>query len=140
MPDQFSPNQLEILNVLRDHVAANAKAKHFKEPPKGIPAEVWNSPELDVVRAAIYTANQHGEASEFWEAARKGSLSKRCDKADDMVRQGLGPLSNAQEEIADEIIRALDKAAEFKVDVAEAVAVKMAFNANRPDRHGGKLA
>ena len=140
MPDQFSPNQLEILNVLRDHVAANAKAKHFKEPPKGIPAEVWNSPELDVVRAAIYTANQHGEASEFWEAARQGSLSKRCDKADDMVRQGLGPLSNAQEEIADEIIRALDKAAEFKVDVAEAVAVKMAFNANRPDRHGGKLA
>jgi HKD family nuclease len=57
-----------------------------------------------------------------------------------MIALNLPPLTNAQEEIADEIIRALDKAAEFKVDVAEAVSVKMAFNATRPHKHGGKLA
>ena len=136
----FTPEILTVLNQLRDHVAENARNHGFKDPPKGIPLEVWQSPELDVVRAAIYSSNQHGEASEFWEAARKGILSKPCDKSKDMIALGLPPLTNAQEEIADEIIRALDKAAEFKVDVSEAVAVKMAYNATRPHKHDGKLA
>jgi hypothetical protein len=137
---EFTPEQLEVLNQLRDHVADNAKNKGFKEPPKGISREVWFSPELDVVRAAIYTANQHGESSEFWEAARKGSLDKLCDKADKMKEKGLPPLTCAEEEIADELIRILDKAKEFKVNVAKAVAVKAAFNSGRPFQHGGKLA
>jgi NTP pyrophosphatase (non-canonical NTP hydrolase) len=136
----FTPETLAVLNQLRDHVAENARKHGFKDPPKGIPLEVWQSPELDVVRAAIYSSNQHGEASEFWEAARKGKLGAPCDKSKDMIALNLPPLTNAQEEIADEIIRALDKAAEFKVDVAEAVSVKMAFNATRPHKHGGKLA
>jgi hypothetical protein len=137
---EFDPQSLEILNTLRDAVAANAKAKGFKDPPKGISHEVWFSPELDVIRAAVYTANQHGESSEFWEAARKGALGKPCDKADKMVEKGLPVLTCAEEEVADEIIRALDKAKEFKVDVAKAVAVKMAYNAGRAFQHGGKLA
>ena len=137
---KFTADQLQVLNLLRDYVALNAKQHGFKDAPEGIPEEVWQSPALDVIRAAVYSSNQHGEASEFWEAARKGSLSKPCDKAKDMIALGLPPLTNAQEEIADEIIRALDKAAEFKVDVSEAVAVKMAFNAQRPHKHGGKLA
>ena len=140
MPMEITPEQLEILNTLRDHVAANAKAKGFKEPPPGVSAEVWFSPALDVVRAAIYTSNQHGESSEFWEAARKGALDKPCDKAEKMKEKGLPPLTCAEEEIADEMIRVLDKAKEFKVNVAKAVAVKAAYNSGRPFQHGGKLA
>lgn len=136
----FTAEHLQVLNHLRDHVAANAKAKGFKEPPKGISEEVWFSPELDVIRAAVYSSNQHGEASEFWEAARKGKLQAPCDKATGMQERGLETLTCAEEEIADEIIRALDKAKEFKVDVAKAVAVKAAYNAGRPFQHGGKLA
>lgn len=137
---KFSTEQLQLLNQLRDYVAFNAKQHGFKEAPEGISEEVWQSPALDVIRAAVYSSNQHAEASEFWEAARKGKLGAPCDKSKDMIALSLPPLTNAQEEIADEIIRALDKAAEFKVDVAEAVAIKMAFNATRPHKHDGKLA
>lgn len=133
-------DELLILNVLRDYVAANAKAKGFKEPPPGVSPEVWFSSALDVVRAAIYSANQHGEASEFWESARKGTLSKPCDKAEKMEELGLPILTCGAEEVADEIIRALDKAAAFGIDVAEAVATKIAYNSTRAFQHGGKLA
>jgi hypothetical protein len=140
MPTQIKPRELEILNTLRDHVAANAQSKGFKEPPKGISREVWFSPELDIIRAAVYTSNSHGESSEFWEAARKGKLHKPCDKATEMEAANLPGLTCAEEEIADELIRILDKAFEFKVDVAKAVAAKAAFNSTRPHQHGGKLA
>ena len=105
---KFTPEQLQILNQLRDYVAFNARQHGFKEAPEGIPEEIWQSPALDVIRAAVYSSNQHGEASEFWEAARKGKLGAPCDKSKDMIALNLPPLTNAQEEIADEIIRALD--------------------------------
>ncbi len=136
----LSADQLAILNTLRDAVSANAHAKGFKLPPPGVSVEVWESPAWDYVRAAIFTANQHGETSEFWEAARVGTLKKPCDKAEKMAALDLPELTCAAEEIADEIIRALDKAAEFGVDVAEAIATKMAFNAQRAYLHGNKLA
>jgi NTP pyrophosphatase (non-canonical NTP hydrolase) len=137
---KFTREQLEVLNDVRDHVAQTATEHGFKEPPPGIPAEVWNSPALDVFRAAVYTANLHGEVSEVWEAARKGHLKEPCDKAKEMQACGLPVLTCVEEEIADVIIRALDDAAEFKVDVAGVLAVKMAFNERRAFRHGGKLA
>lgn len=57
-----------------------------------------------------------------------------------MEALGLTPITSAEEEIADEIIRALDKAESFGVDVAKAISVKMAYNASRPALHGGKKA
>ncbi len=136
----FTPDQLEIFNRVRDYVATNAKNKGFKDPPPGIPADVWNSPALDHVRAAIYTANLHGEQSELWEAARKGKMHAPCDKGEEMQARGLPVLSCIEEELADILIRCLDNAAEFKVDIAKAIAVKMAFNSGRAYQHGGKLA
>jgi NTP pyrophosphatase (non-canonical NTP hydrolase) len=137
---EFTPSHLEILNTLRDHVAANAKSKGFKEPPLGIPANIWFSRPLDIIRAAVYMANMVGEVAEFWEAARKGKLREPCDKSAAMIDKGLQSLTCAEEEIADMIIRALDNAFEFDVDVAKAVAIKAAYNSTRPHQHGGKLA
>ena len=57
-----------------------------------------------------------------------------------MEELGLPPLTCAEEEIADELIRVLDKADAFNVDSARAVAVKHAFNTHRPVLHGGKKA
>ncbi len=137
----ITPESLAILNQLRDIVAKNAKDKGFREALKlGMTEEQWEGPLGKLVRAAVMTANQHGEASEFWESYRKGGLDQPCDKAEKMAAKGIPVLTGAEEEIADEIIRALDKAEAHGVDVAKAVALKMAFNSGRAFLHGGKLA
>lgn len=138
---ELTPETLAILNELRDAVAQNARDKGFRDQmAEGLTPEQWNGSVGARMRAAVYTANQHGETSEFWEAYRKGKLHKLCDKADAMVALGLPGLTNGEEEIADEIIRALDKAQAHGIDIAKAVAVKAAFNTGRPHLHGGKLA
>lgn len=140
-----SPQDLQLLNDLRDAVGKNAEDHGFRDQYRKLMSEEqWHGPLGALVRAAVYTSNQHGESSEFWEAYRAGKLDQPCDKAAKMEALGLPALTSAEEEIADEIIRLLDKAdghnSKEKVDVAKAVAVKMAYNASRPFLHGGKLA
>ena len=137
----FSPDQLQILNQLQAAIAENATKKGFREiMVEGLTPEQIDGPIGRLVRAATYTANAHGETSEFWEAFRRGNLDELCDKAEEMAKLGLPPLTCAEEEIADEIIRALDKAHAFGVDAAKAIATKHAYNLTRPMRHGGKKA
>jgi len=138
---ELTPDALQLLNTLRDHIAENAKNKGFRDQmKKDLTDAQWEGPLGQLIRAATFTANQHGEASEFWEAFRNGTLNNPCDKAEKMAALGLPPLTNGEEEIADELIRILDKAEAHGVDVAKAVAVKMAYNSGRAKLHGGKLA
>jgi NTP pyrophosphatase (non-canonical NTP hydrolase) len=92
------------------------------------------------VSLATHLVNINGEVSECWEAYRCGRLNDPCDKAEKMVAAGIEPLTCLEEELADIVIRALDCAAEFKVDIGKAVAAKSAFNETRSVRHGGKVA
>lgn len=132
---------LKILNDLKDAIAENNERNGFRSILReDMTDEQWAGRLGQLVRAAVCTANQHGESSEFWEAFRRGELNEPCDKGEKMAALGLPVLSNAEEEIADEIIRALDKADVHGIDVAKSVAVKMAYNASRPYRHGGKVA
>lgn len=87
-----------------------------------------------------YIANLHSETSELWEAWRKNELNSLCDKSEKMLQAGLEPLTCAEEEIADIIIRTLNTAARLKVNVAKAVLNKILFNRTRGYRAGGKLA
>jgi NTP pyrophosphatase (non-canonical NTP hydrolase) len=119
---------LLVLNDLRDHVYDVAASKGFHDPDQ------------DALGMPKYVANLHGEVSELWEAFRAGTLDKPCNKADKMKAAGLPVLTCAEEEIADILIRALDVARVYNIDVANAVAVKDAFNQRRPHRHGGKKA
>jgi NTP pyrophosphatase (non-canonical NTP hydrolase) len=57
-----------------------------------------------------------------------------------MLAAGTPVLTCAEEEIADILIRALDVAKAYSIDVAHAVAAKDAYNQTRPQRHGGKKA
>jgi hypothetical protein len=139
--EPLTPDQLAILNTLRDAVVENATKKGFRaQLAEDMTPEQWKGRLGRKVRASVMTANQHGETSEFWEAFRDGTLDKPCDKAAKMEAMGLPVLTNGEEEVADEIIRALDKAEAHGIDVAKAVAVKAAYNAGRPFLHGGKLA
>lgn len=87
-----------------------------------------------------YTSNLNSEVSELWEAWRKGSLHKKCDKAEKMIAAGLEPLTCAEEEVADIIIRGFDTAKRLNVNVAKAVFNKLLFNRTRGHRFGNKLA
>ena len=88
--------------------------------------------EANASRFAEFVANLHGEASELWEAYRKGNLNKQCYK--DVT------LTCAEEELADIIIRALDTAVTLKIDIGRAIAVKDQYNQTRAYKHGGKVA
>jgi NTP pyrophosphatase (non-canonical NTP hydrolase) len=70
--------------------------------------------EVTTGRMATFVANLHGEVSEFWEAARKGSLASLCDK-------DCG-LTCAEEELADIEIRLMDTAVTLGVDLGSAIA------------------
>ena len=88
--------------------------------------------EPDIDRIAAFVANLHGEASELWEAARRGELRNLCDKA--------CPPTCAAEELADIVIRATDMAVSLWINLGDAIAEKAEYNRTRPHRNGGKLA
>lgn len=130
-----------VLNTLRDLVAQNASEKGFRAKfAEGLTQEQWRGGPGRLIRAAVYSINLIGEVAEFWEAFRTGTLETECDKAEKMRALGLPGLTCAEEEIADQLIRVLDKADAFGVDVARAVSAKMGYNASRPLLHGNKRA
>lgn len=133
--------EYDFLNKLRDACASYAVDAGFRAQMfEGLTEEQKNGRLGRLLKAAVFTANQHGEASEFWDAFRANKLDSPCDKAEKMQALGLPPISSGAEEIADEIIRCLDKAEIHNIDIAEAVFVKMVYNRSRPKLHGGKKA
>ena len=67
--EDFSPDDLDILRRIQKALTENSKSKGFRDPPEGITPEQWDSPPMQVVRAAI-----HGSASFGGEQLTKGRL------------------------------------------------------------------
>lgn len=97
----------------------------------------WHTGAPDLAR---YLMNLHSEVSELWEAWRNGKVVARGPGPTTNGTLETEPLTCIEEEIADIIIRTLDTAHAFGVDIDRAVKAKMAYNATRAHRHGGKLA
>ena len=126
----MNQTHINALNKLSKAAFVNALKKGFHDKDDFLD-------EVDLY--AKWMTNLHGEVSELWEAARKGSLKKYCDKYSDFKVLGLGQLTCEEEELADIIIRVLDTAGARGVNIGRAVLLKMAYNATRPHMHG-KLA
>jgi NTP pyrophosphatase (non-canonical NTP hydrolase) len=93
---------------------------------EGARSRGWHdTPMDDGTRIAL----MHSELSEALEGLRAG------DPPSDKIPE----YTQAEEELADVIIRIMDMAGMKGWRIAEAVAAKMEFNARRTYRHGGKL-
>lgn len=79
----------------------------------------------------------HSEVSEFFEEVRKGSRPDENYYTTDS--NGNTKPEGIPSELADVIIRALDTAYRWGIDIDDAVAEKLAYNATRGHRHGGKV-
>lgn len=132
--DEAEANSNRIVQMLQ----LSAKLNTLRDVVHGLAIEKGWHPEGESVSEYFpkAIANLHGEASELFEAYRAQNLFNPCDKAEKMNF----PLTCAEEELADIVIRALDTAGRLKIDIGRAVRVKHAYNATRDHRHGGKLA
>ena len=78
-------------------------------------------------------ANFHSEISEAWEEYRNGH------PMNEVYFNGDKP-EGVPVELADCIIRILDTCEKYKIDIQEAIKIKMEYNESRPYKHGGKLS
>lgn len=76
----------------------------------------------------------HSEVSEALEDWRNGFEFQEVAYEDNGKPAGI-PI-----EMADILIRVLDACAGLKINIQQAVEIKMAYNQGRPYRHGGKIA
>lgn len=103
-------NFATIINTAAALIHEENRAKGFWGKQRGFPEVI---------------ALIHSELSEALEADRK-SLQ------DDKLPHRLG----AEVELADALIRILDAAAGFNLDIGAAIVEKLAFNRSRPNMHG----
>ena len=105
----------DYLNKLRDRAYDNAKTKGFHDEPRTFGDGI---------------ALIHSEASEALEAYH-----------DNGIEAWFTPENKPEgvpHELADIVIRVADLCGELGIDLHAAVETKLAYNATRPHRHGGK--
>jgi NTP pyrophosphatase (non-canonical NTP hydrolase) len=79
-------------------------------------------------------ALMHSELSEALEFYRDGKAPN------ELIYTGISGLKpdGIPAELADVVIRVFDACGRYGIDLEAAITVKMAYNATRPQRHGGK--
>lgn len=117
---------MKTLNEIRDAVHELAVSKGWYESRDILDPNVLGS-----MLALI-----HSEVSEALEVVREGN-SLSWNRVINRTTPNGKPVG-LPSELADIIIRTLDLAGALGIDIEAAVEAKHAYNATRPQRHGGK--
>lgn len=124
----MNPPELAALSPLLTKLAEEC---HERSCANGF----WESSTADAPTATLEAATKIGligsEVSEVLEAWREAEPFGPCAKDP--------RLSKVDEEMADVFIRLLDLAHFLGCDLGQAVALKMAYNANRPYKHSKRF-
>lgn len=121
------------LNQLAQQIHEDNVAKGFYEGPAKLAAlinEHGTDEDRDALKklfGAQRVALMHSELSEALEGHRK-----------DLKDDHLGHRTSFEVELADTLIRILDAAGHYNIDILGAVSEKLAYNRSRPYKHGKK--
>lgn len=118
------------IRTLQQQAHDNARAKGWWDDQTGADGELDPGAAEDRVPEAL--ALIHSEISEALEEFRRDAGLDTYVK--DGKPEGFGV------ELADAVIRIFDLCGALDIDLAAAIEQKMAYNATRPHRHGGKRA
>jgi NTP pyrophosphatase (non-canonical NTP hydrolase) len=127
----MSQSRQEIINNLAKYIYKIAKEHGFHE------LDYFQDRRLQMLPS--FLMNLHAEISEIWEAYRNNSLFEDCNKAIKMEQLGLKKLNALEEELADIIIRCLDTAHTFNLDIGRAILDKCEYNKTREWKHGKRV-
>lgn len=123
--------ELKTINQLADAAHANAKEKGFHDAKE--------RGETDEQFVIMHTNLLHEEVAELFSAVRKGEFNLPCDKAEKMVDLGLPPLTCAEEEYADIVIRVFDQCRRLGINIQVAIQAKHGYNTTRERMHGKRF-
>lgn len=119
------------MSTLQEDAHRNSFEKGFWDDQKGPSGKLV--PALVEEQIPLKLALIHSEISEALEEYRNNHMVNE-------VRVEHGKPEGLPVELADAVIRIFDLCGACGIDLESAVRLKMAFNATRPHRHGGKRA
>jgi NTP pyrophosphatase (non-canonical NTP hydrolase) len=122
------------LNELRNSAFANATEKGFYEEPRPSFGDRIALIHSELSEALEDFRAGRGPSETYYQLASGHEVPTFTSSDGSVIYKPCGVPS----ELADVIIRVLDFCGEQRIDIEKAVEEKMAYNATRPHRHGGK--
>lgn len=127
---------LDIKTLIKEaHKTAISKGWHEQDRDFGSLIALMHS---ELSEALEDYRNGHGITEIYYECKNTCGINHDCNFPDDCKTCKHGKPCGIPIELGDCIIRIFDTCGKYGIDLEKAIELKMAYNKNRPYRHGGK--